>query len=187
MKTVLCLTVLLLMVPLLMAEEPVRVSFNLVQVNHYAGQEQLLSEIVTPGPRVIVDVRNPEAVRRFVDAAQPAVRYSRQTVVVHESIDPSNLISLPWESSRVVYSASGLDSFLVSSSRSGCPGTEVRPSVAVAFESGLGWSDPPIRFGPLSENTVCPLGKGYVLAVRLVGDGPPLVGVRESAEVFGFR
>ncbi|MFH1011429.1 MAG: hypothetical protein V1784_09390 [bacterium] len=75
-------------------------------------------------------------------------------------------ITIPWDSSVVLHSNEDpADSFLVSASRIGCPGTEVAPSVAVSFPTNSGWSFPPIRFGPLGGHTICPLGQELVLEV----------------------
>jgi hypothetical protein len=57
----------------------------------------------------------------------------------------------------------------------------------VAFSRGSIWSDPPIRFGPLTEQTICPLGNGYQLIVNGRGDHPPLVRIVQAANRYGYR
>ncbi len=75
-------------------------------------------------------------------------------------------VFLPWDSATVLHwGEAGADSFLVSASRIGCPGTEVAASVAVSFPTNSGWSSPPIRFGPLGEHIICPLGHELVMEV----------------------
>jgi hypothetical protein len=155
---------------------PSAINFNLVQVNNYAGQEQVTGQVATPGQRVVIDPNNPNAFgmlthRQPVSAAKAVLA---PTYAVSVSSDLCSM-ALPWESSTVIVAPSGQDSFLVRSSRTGCPGTEVRPSVSVAFPTGSGWSDPPIRFGPLSENTICALGHGQQLEVSVRGDAAPKV------------
>ena len=44
---------------------PSAINFNLVQVNNYAGQEQVTEQISTPGQRVVIDPNNPGAAGAF--------------------------------------------------------------------------------------------------------------------------
>jgi hypothetical protein len=170
-----------------MAVEPTTINFNLVQVNQYPGQEEAASKITTPGRRIVVDLSRPETTLQYLAAtasipiklAKPSSR--KVTYVEGEQV------MLPWETSVVMYTPSGTDSFLVSSSRTGCPGTEVGPSVAVAFATYRGWSDPPIRFGPLTSKTICSLGKGAELEVNGMGPNPPVVRLIEESAMYGRK
>ena len=82
-------------------------------------------------------------------------------------------ILIPWGSEAVLHwRGEKVDSFLVSASRIGCPGTEVAASVAVSFSTHSGWSSPPIRFGPLGDHSVCPLGQGFELEIFTEDEGP---------------
>ncbi len=152
------------------------INFNLVQVNHYKGQEEATSGIESPGPRVVVDPNNPQALHQLrAMETQIPKELITPLMQLDISLRSSSSAEIPWEKSAVIYSPSGADSFLVTSSRRGCPGTEVRPSVSVAFPTRSGWSFPPIRFGPLTESTICALGSGQKLEVCAVGDLPPRV------------
>ena len=177
------LTLALLTWPLSVWAQPAPViNFNLVQVNHYHGQERAADSLITPGERVVIDIGSPLASQRFLGGSAPVmVNIERLTA------DDFGGVSIPWESQAVLRTVSGRDSFLVRASRAGCPGTEVRPSVAVAFATGRGWSDPPVRFGPLSERGVCALGRGVQLQVSVTGDGPPVVKLREESLLYGKR
>lgn len=136
----------------------------------------------TSSKRVVIDVQNPNAARMLHNASRPnTVSSVTNAAGAYDAGDRG--LQLPWDSNIVLHSSSGEDSFLVSSSRSGCPGTKVRPSVAVAFATSRGWSDPPIRFGPLSLKGICPLGKGMELEVRSVGGSAPYVRLVERARV----
>ncbi|MBI5058289.1 hypothetical protein HZB60_00750 [candidate division KSB1 bacterium] len=173
----LCLTLTAFAQP----SKPSAINFNLVQVNNYAGQEQVVHQVATPGQRVIIDPNNPNAAGAFAHFAAPKATTAQLAPFYRVSVSGETCsLALPWESSAVVVSPSGQDSFLVRTSRTGCPGTEVRPSVSVAFATGRGWSDPPIRFGPLSESTICALGRGQQLEVCVKGDAPPKVRVLSS-------
>ncbi len=163
---------------------PVQVNFNLVQVNKYQGQEEVLENIQTPGQRVVIDVGNQETMLHYLAATakvpvrtRPVAVSSRSTTSAGFATDAS---IIDWDSYRIFVAPSGVDSFRVSASRTGCPGTEVAPSVAVAFATQAGWSDPPIRFGPLTSNTTCPLGHGFVLEISGQGSMPPRVKLVES-------
>jgi hypothetical protein len=183
------LTLALLTWPLFAwSQQPPVINFNLVQVNHYHGQESAVDSVITPGERVVIDLGSPLATQRFLAGSSANVGIAPVMVNIESMIadDPGG-VSIPWESRAVLRTVSGRDSFLVSSSRSGCPGTEVRPSVAVAFPTARGWSDPPIRFGPLSEQGLCALGRGVHLQVSVSGDGPPVVKLREESALFGKR
>jgi hypothetical protein len=157
------------------------INFNLVQVNHYHGQERAADSVVTPGERVVIDIGSPLASQRFLSGSAPVM------VNIERMADDSGGVRIPWESQAVLRTVSGRDSFQVTASRAGCPGTEVRPSVAVAFATVRGWSDPPVRFGPLSERGVCALGRGVQLQVSVVADGPPVVKLREESPLYGKR
>ncbi len=173
--------------PVLADEPPAPINFNLVQVNNYNRPAPLDS---IPAPqRVVIDVQNPNAAHSLVPVAySTADPLPRQVVNVAMSLDPVDRgIALPWESSIMLKTPSGSDSFLVTSSRTGCPGTEVRPSVSVAFSTSHGWSDPPIRFGPLTDKTVCPLGRGVELHVSAVGTASPLVKIHDSGMTLSKR
>lgn len=170
------------------AQQGSTVNFNLVQVNHYHGQEQAMQGVDMPGQRVIIDVQNPLSVERLLEN-MTAERLDLAPVIVHVSGSAPATAGLPvpWETGMVLRSASAPDSFFVSSSLTGCPGTEVRPSVAVAFATGRGWSDPPIRFGPLTANAICPLGKGYQLEVCAMPGDVPRVRLLEPPAQVGRR
>ena len=170
------------------AQQTPTVNFNLVQVNHYHGQEQATGNVVTPGDRVVIDLGNPQAMQQFLTKSSPEINIAPVVVKIERIVpDETGSVSLPWESQTVLRSVSGRDSFLVTSSRAGCPGTEIKPSVSVAFATPRGWSDPPIRFGPLSNQAVCPLGRGYQLDVSVKADGVPAVRLREEAAQYGKR
>jgi hypothetical protein len=133
--------------------------------------------------RVVIDVQDPNAVRMLRTEITPSSARSAE-------VPPPNKdrgIQIPWESSAVLHSQTGPDSFRVSSSRSGCPGTVIRPSVSVAFATTRGWSDPPIRFGPLASKTICSLGKGVELEVRAPGGAAPYVKLVERNVVLSKR
>jgi len=168
---------------------PSTINFNLVQVNHYHGQEKLDSAVATPGERIVIDLQNPLLRESFVSAAVAGkMNISPMVVDVVSRVGVvGEDVPLPWESSAILRAGAGSDSFRVSSSRTGCPGTEVGPSVAVAFATGGGWSDPPIRFGPLTASTLCPLGKGFLLEVRAQGDRDPVVRLRHEETRYGQR
>ena len=164
------------------------INFNLVQVNHYHGQERAADSVITPGERVVIDIGSPLASQRFLSGSAPNVDFAPVMVNIERmATDDSGGVRIPWESQAVLKTVSGRDSFLVRASRAGCPGTEVRPSVAVAFATGRGWSDPPVRFGPLSERGLCALGRGVQLQVSVVADGPPVVKLREESLLYGKR
>ncbi|MDD5088601.1 MAG: hypothetical protein PHI18_07380 [bacterium] len=168
---------------------PSTINFNLVQVNHYHGQEKVDSAVATPGERIVIDLQNPLLREGFV-AAAAAGQFNLAPVVVDvvsRSITEGSELPLPWETSAILRAESGADSFRVTSSRVGCPGTEVGPSVAVAFATGRGWSDPPIRFGPLTASTLCPLGKGFLLEVKAQDDRDPVVRLRHEETRYGQR
>jgi len=183
------LTLALMSWPLgIWAQPAPTINFNLVQVNHYHGQEKAADSLVTPGERVVIDVGGPLASQRFFAGPSPDMGFAPVMVNIERlTADDFGGVSIPWESQAVLRTISGRDSFLVTSSRVGCPGTEVRPSVAVAFATGRGWSDPPVRFGPLSERAVCALGRGVHLQVSVTGDGPPVVKLREESLLYGKR
>lgn len=166
---------------------PVQINFNLVQVNKYAGQEETLESITTPGKRVVIDLGGRETMLHYL-AATSKVPYRVRTATYSGSSGASDSKVIDWDTRHVFVAPSGADSFLVSSSRTGCPGTEVAPSVAVAFATHSGWSDPPIRFGPLTANTTCPLGRGFTLEVVGRGAAPPEVKLVEAnSSMFGKR
>ncbi|MCC6475426.1 hypothetical protein IT157_00105 [bacterium] len=169
------------------SEPPVNINFNLVQVNTYPSQEQMLAGLTTPGKRVVIDVGTGPAMLQYL-------AYSAQIPIKVRSASASgitgetDIFSIAWETNRVFVAPSGIDSFLVTSSRTGCPGTEVAPSVSVAFAAKGGWSDPPIRFGPITESTICPLGHGFTLEVQGNGATAPRVKLIESgAAMYGKR
>jgi hypothetical protein len=171
-----------------LAQQSPTINFNLVQVNHYHGQEQATGNVATPGERVVIDLGNPQAMQRFITESSSEINIAPVTINIERIVpDETGSVSLPWESQAVLHSVSGQDSFLVTSSRAGCPGTEVKPSVAVAFSTPRGWSYPPIRFGPLSAQAICPLGRGYQLDVSVKADGVPVVKLREDALQYGKR
>ncbi|MCB9368845.1 MAG: hypothetical protein H6507_07055 [Calditrichaeota bacterium] len=168
------------------AEEnpPVQINFNLVQVNKYPSQDEVLAGVQSPGQRVVIDVGNSETMLQYLAAtAKVPIKTRPMIVQTHTASTPGSstgAMVVDWETHQVFVAPSGTDSFRVSSSRTGCPGTEVAPSVAVAFATRGGWSDPPIRFGPLTANTTCPLGHGFVLEVVGQGTMPPRVKLVET-------
>ncbi len=164
-----------------LAGDPAPISFNLVQVNNY-HRPAAADTVVLQGQRVVIDVQNPGAFRSLTPVSYSTPVEKRVVVNVAVSLDggADRGIQLPWESNMILYTATHEDSFLVTSSRTGCPGTEVRPSVSVAFATPHGWSNPPIRFGPLSDQTVCPLGRGVKLYVSSVGGAAPYVKIAGS-------
>ena len=168
------------------ADEPVQVNFNLVQVNQYPGQENLQDEVVTPGKRLVIDMNQSSAMLQYLSATSSIPIRMRTDNAYRTQNGGAVGSALGWETSAILYAPARQDSFLVKSSRTGCPGTEVGPSVAVAFSQGSQWSDP-IRFGPLTEMTVCPLGNGYQLEVNGRGTLPPLVRVIADNSSFGRR
>ncbi len=104
-----------------------------------------------------------------------------------EEISEGTLI--PWEGSAVLYRGSleRADSFLVSASMTGCPGTEVGPSISIAFPTPWGWSCLPIRFGPVLDNAVCPLDVDVRLEVVKREEAGPVVRIRRGEEVYSSR
>jgi hypothetical protein len=167
------------------------INFNLVQVNHYNGDQKVQDSVKTPGQRVVIDINNPESYRQML-LGSPSGQLNVAPVVVNvatvtNSADAHGSVALPWESETILRSPSGIDSFKVTSSRAGCPGTEIKPSVSVAFSTPHGWSDPPIRFGPLGNSTMCALGKGYVLDVSVRGDSAPRVALRQQTDHYSQR
>jgi hypothetical protein len=161
------------------AEPPPPVNFNLVQVNNYYNHPAA-APADSNAQRVVIDLSDPAARAKFTGAGVPVMQAAPVMVRVERNATAlSGGVLVPWETHTILHAEMGNDSFRVSSSRSGCPGTEVRPSVAVAFPAHGGWSDPPIRFGPLGERALCPLGKGYQLEVSVSGDGSPLVKLHE--------
>ena len=96
---------------------------------------------------------------------------------------------IPWESSAVLYRGSPepADSILVHASMTGCPGTEVGPSVSIAFPTPWGWSHPPIRFGPVLDNAVCPLDIDVELEVIKREEAGPVVRITRGEEVYSSR
>ncbi|MBK6909447.1 MAG: hypothetical protein IPK53_05035 [bacterium] len=183
------LVLLLLLSAVTFAEEqpPVQINFNLVQVNKYPAQEEVLADVVAPGQRIVIDVGNSETMLQYL-AATARVPVKVRSVAYSISGSTTDAITIDWDTHRVFYAPSGTDSFLVSSSRTGCPGTEVAPSVAVAFPTKGGWSDPPIRFGPLTANTTCPLGHGFTLEVNGQGGMAPRVKLIEgNSSMYGKR
>lgn len=98
-------------------------------------------------------------------------------------------VLIPWESSVVLYQRNGakVDSFLVRASNTGRPGTEVGPSVAVSFATPWGWTCPPIRFGPVCSNTICPLGKNVELKILEKQEAGPVVRLVRHEKVLGSR
>ncbi len=136
-----------------------------------------------PAPkRVVVDPSNPAAASVFRSATSSQRSENSETLIRE---NPG--VQVPWESHVVLYSESRQDSFLVKSSRRGCPGTEVKPSVSVAFATARGWSDPPIRFGPLASKTTCALGKGVELQVCAIGRDAPFVKLIEKTTTYTKR
>lgn len=168
---------------------PVQINFNLVQVNKYASQDQVLENVATPGQRVVIDVGNGETMLQYLAAtAKVPVRVQTASYVKETPGSSSQAMVVDWETYQTFVAPSGADSFRVLASRTGCPGTEVAPSVAVAFATHHGWSDPPIRFGPLTANTTCPLGKGFTLEVNSRGTEPPRVKLIEAgSSMYGKR
>jgi hypothetical protein len=155
------------------------VNFNLVQVNNYYNRAAVTAAD-SGSQRVVIDLNDPTARAKFTGVGVPMIQVAPVTVRVERSTTAlSGGVAVPWETQAIIHAETGIDSFRVSASRSGCPGTEVRPSVAVAFPSRGGWSDPPIRFGPLGERALCPLGKGYQLEVNVSGGGSPIVKLHE--------
>ena len=107
-------------------QQPVNVNFNLVQVNHYHGQDSVTAGVTTPGRRVVIDLRNPLSVNALRMSSDRAVDVNTSLVKVtsySSGNDPATIDALNWESSKVLYSPAGEDSFLVTASRKGCPGT----------------------------------------------------------------
>jgi hypothetical protein len=187
MKSFLILIVTLMWMAIGLADEPAQVNFNLVQVNQYPGQENLQNNVVTPGKRLVIDMNEPDAMFRYLSATS-SIPIRMRVDNAYRTLNGGAVgAALGWESSAILYAPAMQDSFLVTSSRTGCPGTEVGPSVAVAFSNGRQWSNPPIRFGPLTEMTVCPLGNGYQLEVNGRGAHPPLVRVIADNSSFGRR
>lgn len=182
------LLLIVLISSLALAEDtpPVQINFNLVQVNKYPGQDEALANVATPGQRIVIDVSSGETMLQYLAAASKVPIKVRQAVFSGPG-GATDMITVDWETHRVFTAPSGADSFKVSSSRVGCPGTEVGPCVAVAFASKGGWSDP-IRFGPLTSNTTCPLGHGFTLEVVGQGTQPPRVKLIEAgSSMFGKR
>lgn len=165
---------------------PMQINFNLVQVNKYDAQEAVLENVQTPGQRIVIDVGNGETMLQYLAAAAKVPVKVRQ--VTHSGPGSSTEFCIvDWETHQVIYAPSGADSFKVSASRTGCPGTEVAPSVAVSFASKGGWSDP-IRFGPLTSNTTCALGHGFTLEVAGQGTQPPRIKLVEAgSSMYGKR
>jgi hypothetical protein len=163
---------------------PVQINFNLVQVNKYPSQDEVLSDVQTPGQRVVIDVGNSDVMLQYLAATAKVPIKTRVPRVEMRTVSAPGTATgarvVDWETHQIFVAPSGADSFRVSASRTGCPGTEVAPSVAVAFATRGGWSDPPIRFGPLTANTTCPLGHGFVLEVVGQGTMPPRVKLVES-------
>lgn len=183
------LLILLLLSSLAFAQDvnSTQINFNLVQVNKYAGQDAVLEHVATPGQRIVIDVGSGETMLHYLAATSKVPVKVRQASIAAPGNSTESLI-VNWESRHVFVAPSGADSFLVLASRTGCPGTEVGPSVAVAFATHKGWSDPPIRFGPLMSNTTCPLGNGYTLEVSGRGAEPPRVRLVETnASMLGKR
>ena len=189
MKTVSIVILLVSLTCALCAQESNTVNFNLVQVNQYHGQEKVQDSVKTPGQRIVIDLKNPDSFRPFVKESPPGQLKAAPVVVNVAGALSGNPdgTTLPWETGTVLRAVSGADSFKVSSSRTGCPGTEVRPSVSVAFATSHGWSDPPIRFGPLTDRTMCPLGHGFTLEVSASGASPPRVKLREPSSSYSQR
>lgn len=158
---------------------PVQINFNLVQVNKYDAQEAVLEDIQTPGQRVVIDVGQGETMLQYLAAVSKVPIRIAHTATYSGPGSSTTAAVIDWESHRVFCAPSGTDSFKVMASRTGCPGTEVGPSVAVSFASKGGWSDP-IRFGPLTANTTCPLGHGFTLEVAGQGSQPPRVKLVEA-------
>ena len=181
MRLSLCLTAFAAWAAVACAQ-PATVNFNLVQVNHYHGQERLYDSVATPGARMVIDLGNPTAYHQFVRGVETASLTAPVVIDVFPDMNEAGGVELPWETQTVLRSTTGTDSFLVTSSRAGCPGTEIRPSVAVAFGTPNGWSDPPIRFGPLARRAICPLGYGRVLEVSVIEGGAPRVRLRDVSE-----
>ena len=189
MKATFCAVVLFIAATVALGQQGTTVNFNLVQVNHYEGQEKVDDSLTTPGKRIVIDLQNPALREKFLGNVVKGNVDVAPVVVNVETVHglPGAPLTLPWETSAIVRTPSGLDSFRVSSSRTGCPGTEVRSSVAVAFATPKGWSDPPIRFGPLVDHTICPLGRGYQLEVSVTGDESPVVRLHEPGDMYGRR
>ncbi|MBU1936869.1 hypothetical protein KKG05_05670 [bacterium] len=104
-----------------------------------------------------------------------------------EEIEEGTLI--PWDSSAVLYSENQeqADSFLVHASMTGCPGINAKPSVSVAFPTPYGWSCPPIRFGPVVSNCVCPLDVDVQLEILKREDAGPVVRIMRGEDVYSSR
>ena len=187
-SAMMALTLILTLGSAAFADEPAPINFNLVQVNNY-NRPAALDTASVPNQRVVIDVQNPDAFRALTPVSySPEEPKPTKVVNMAVSLDPVDRgIFLPWESQIILHTTSGSDSFLVTSSRTGCPGTEVRPSVSVAFSTPRGWSDPPIRFGPLSDKTVCPLGRGVELKVSSVGGAAPYVKIMDSGSGLSRR
>jgi hypothetical protein len=189
MKSAACLILLLSTMLIVSAQSPTVVNFNLVQVNRYdksdtTGARECL--YITLHPRVVVDMQNSRSMVEFFGSVSSGTQRPVVAVTpVAENDAPGS--EIPWETGNLIHAAMGQDSFMVRSSRIGCPGTEVRPSVSVAFANGQSWSDPPIRFGPLCERTVCPLGHGYQLEVMCKGNDAPSVRLIEPDAYSGRR
>lgn len=157
---------------------PVQINFNLVQVNKYPDQENVLANVQAPGQRIVIDIANGETMLQYL-AAVAKVPYKVKQFSYTGPGGETGFCVVDWDTHQIICAPSGADSFRVSSSRIGCPGTEVAPSVAVSFASKNGWSDP-IRFGPLTANTTCPLGHGFTLEVVGQGTQPPRVKLVEA-------
>lgn len=176
-----------IMVSIALAQEtPVQINFNLVQVNKYPGQEEVLENVSTPGQRIVIDVNSGETMLQYLAATSKVPIKVRQVSYSGPGGTTESAV-IDWETTRIFTAPSGADSFKVLASRTGCPGTEVAPSVAVAFATKNGWSDP-IRFGPLTSNTTCPLGHGFTLEVVGQGTLPPRVKLIEAgSSMYGKR
>ncbi len=185
MKRLICLLAMLSFVSAVFpqASSPQRV---VIDVGNPAAVERFLAAVrpLDAPRRVTIDLGNPLVAEQFVLATNPAAWPDNRVVIdVGRQSQPAPPLAgaqeIPWETQQVLYTLTGQDSFLVRSSRSGCPGTDVKPSVSVAYATKSGWSNPPIRFGPLNESTTCPLGKGYTLDVSALGVNAPRVRLNE--------
>jgi hypothetical protein len=97
-------------------------------------------------------------------------------------------VLIPWENSVVVHwKGDPADSFLVNASASGCPGSPANASIGVSFVTQSGWSQSPIRFGPLVDHTICPLGEGFELEVFGGTEEGPRVKLSSRAATYGSR
>jgi hypothetical protein len=97
-------------------------------------------------------------------------------------------VLIPWENSAVVHwKGEPADSFLVSVSATGCPGRPSEASVGVSFATPSGWSHPPIRFGPVVEHTICPLGEGFELEVLGGSEEGSRVRLSSRTAAYGSR